>query len=630
VSQDVTVTVAPVTATASADVTTTCAGDPVELSVVAGGGGPFSYVWSDGTNTVGTAAEITVNPTTTTTYTVTVTDVCNNSISDQVTITVNPLPMVSIEEVGPIDICAPGTQVLTANTTTPNPEYQWQNNGVDIDGETSSTLTVTTTGNYSVLVTETSTGCVGSSTAVAVNINPLPVITSVTGPSAVCDGSSATLTAKSEFFETGDATLGTNTTSTSTTGVSPFSAGWEAVRTQYLIRASELQAVNLAAGDISALAFFVTTGYSSIMKDYTLKIAHTNATALGTAYESGSFSTVYGPVDYASGTTANAWRTLDFDTPFTWDGTSNIIVEICFETDPDGSCGTCYGSTSTVRYTATSYNSVYARYADNSVACGSTTFGSAQTSGRTFRPNMQFTGTVIDNQTPNFTWEWNPGALTGSSVSVTPTTQTTYTVVATNTTTGCQSAPQQITVDVTPALTVSADIVGPTNATAHVGSLPVATYSIATTNETSITWDIPVGSTNVSGQGTNTISFNYPVGYSGGSISVTVEGNSPCEPITRTLTITYDCPQAPVVSGPTNVCPFVGTSTEVTYTVAPDPGVSSYNWVVPPNVTIVSGQGTGSLTVTFQTGFTTQANKQIRVTGQSGCGNTAMTIYYLL
>ena len=89
-------------------------------------------------------------------------------------------------------------------------------------------------------------------------------------------------------------------------------------------------------------------------------------------------------------------------------------------------------------------------------------------------------------------------------------------------------------------------------------------------------------------------------------------------------------PSAPFVEGPKNVCQYVGTGEQVVYTVFPDPNVTSYNWVVPPTVNIVSGQGTGTLTVTFLNGFIQLANKQLRVTGTTACGNTPMSIKYLV
>lgn len=95
------------------------------------------------------------------------------------------------------------------------------------------------------------------------------------------------------------------------------------------------------------------------------------------------------------------------------------------------------------------------------------------------------------------------------------------------------------------------------------------------------------------------------------------------------ITQNTSLPATPVVSGPVNVCMYVGTNEVVTYQVPNDPLVSSYEWIVPPTVTLVSGQGTASIQVTFQTGFTSSANKQIRVRALSACGNSGWIIYYL-
>jgi large repetitive protein len=57
--------------------------------------------------------------------------------------------------------------------------------------------------------------------------------------------------------------------------------------------------------------------------------------------------------------------------------------------------------------------------------------------------------------TPGYMYNWMPGSMTGSSVTVTPTVTTTYTVTATDAS-GCQSAPELITVTVNPPLSVNA------------------------------------------------------------------------------------------------------------------------------------------------------------------------------
>ncbi|MFT3909036.1 MAG: zinc-dependent metalloprotease family protein [Ferruginibacter sp.] len=83
------------------------------------------------------------------------------------------------------------------------------------------------------------------------------------------------------------------------------------------------------------------------------------------------------------------------------------------------------------------------------------------------------------------------------------------------------------------------------------------------------------------------------------------------------------------VSGPVNVCQYIGTADQVTYT-ATAAGATGFTWVIPAtNVTIISGQGTANLTVSFQNGFATQANKQLRVTALSPCGNSPLFVYYL-
>ncbi len=95
----------------------------------------------------------------------------------------------------------------------------------------------------------------------------------------------------------------------------------------------------------------------------------------------------------------------------------------------------------------------------------------------------------------------------------------------------------------------------------------------------------------------------------------------------KTLTVVSGA--APTVSGPTNVCPYLGNNVQVSYT-ANTPGASSYTWTLPPNVNLVSGAGTSTITVTFNAGFALQANKQLRVRANSVCGVSAQTIYYLL
>ncbi|MFT3911096.1 MAG: T9SS type A sorting domain-containing protein [Ferruginibacter sp.] len=121
-------------------------------------------------------------------------------------------------------------------------------------------------------------------------------------------------------------------------------------------------------------------------------------------------------------------------------------------------------------------------------------------------------------------------------------------------------------------------------------------------------------------------------GLSANTYNVSVTNNFGCVSLvsaTATVNPQPFVPGAPVVTGITNVCPYAGSGEQLTYT-ASVPGATSYNWILPPNVTLVSGTGTANLVVTIDATFSaTQPNKQIRVTAISECGTSALTIFYL-
>lgn len=83
------------------------------------------------------------------------------------------------------------------------------------------------------------------------------------------------------------------------------------------------------------------------------------------------------------------------------------------------------------------------------------------------------------------------------------------------------------------------------------------------------------------------------------------------------------------IIGQTNVCAYVGTSQVITYRINAVPGAELYLWTVPPTVQLISGQGTTSISVMFNAGFTAAANKQIKVRSISQEGNSADRILYL-
>ena len=92
-------------------------------------------------------------------------------------------------------------------------------------------------------------------------------------------------------------------------------------------------------------------------------------------------------------------------------------------------------------------------------------------------------------------------------------------------------------------------------------------------------------------------------------------------------------PSAPAsITGATDICsyftsPTVATSGAVTY-IAVATNTLSYNWTVPAGVTLVSGQGTNTITVTFASTFVSGA---IAVNSVNACGSStaarSLTVY---
>jgi hypothetical protein len=132
-------------------------------------------------------------------------------------------------------------------------------------------------------------------------------------------------------------------------------------------------------------------------------------------------------------------------------------------------------------------------------------------------------------------------------------------------------------------------ITGPTSicqATAgHVYTVPPITYAYA-----GYVWTLPVGGTITAGAGTNSITVSYS--NSAVSGNVTVYGTSVCGNGTpSSLAVTVNALPVPVINGPA-----VGCITN-TYTYSTASGMSGYAWTVSSGGQIMSGAGTNTITV---------------------------------
>lgn len=111
----------------------------------------------------------------------------------------------------------------------------------------------------------------------------------------------------------------------------PFGTGKQVARTQYLWTASELEDAGLTAGDISGIALnFIGSG--STVHNLTLRMRNSGLDSLEPAhYENAGLTTVF-QQDMTFGGTG--WISFNFTSPFTWDGISNVVLDISYDNTP--------------------------------------------------------------------------------------------------------------------------------------------------------------------------------------------------------------------------------------------------------------------------------------------------------
>ncbi len=169
-----------------------CVGQQIPLSANTGIG--LTYNWLLNGSPISGATSSTYVATQSGSFQVIVTNAAGcRDTSAAVVITLNPRPTAGISAAGPTVFCEPGSVELIASPST-GVTYEWLRNGSTISGAVSSTFLATQSGSYRVIVTNTF-GCSDTSAAIVVTINPRPTASITGGPSPICEGEFATLTA---------------------------------------------------------------------------------------------------------------------------------------------------------------------------------------------------------------------------------------------------------------------------------------------------------------------------------------------------------------------------------------------------------------------------------------------------
>ncbi|MFA5012260.1 MAG: T9SS type A sorting domain-containing protein [Ignavibacteria bacterium] len=162
--------------------------------------------------------------------------------------------------------------------------------------------------------------------------------------------------------------VGTGTTSTSY----PFYTLYEDSRTQMLFKAAELMAGGGGAGFISKLGFTFLTVGSPAMSGFSIKMQTISGTTISSWTTTG-WTQVLDSASYTPPGTGLQY--INLENPFYWNGTGNLLIEVCFDNDTWSSNSTVAGTSQT--------GTVVHNHVDNSAGCNLTATSTAST-----RPNI--------------------------------------------------------------------------------------------------------------------------------------------------------------------------------------------------------------------------------------------------
>ncbi len=428
------------------------------ISISCGGNTAYDYNWSPGTDlsTTNIPNPLLSNASTTTNYVVTITDTASGcSIDRNQTITVVPSYTLTSTQ-SDINICL-GQNV--SFTTTPNPagtyNYSWSPSGIMDDATIANpTATFMTPGTNIIIVqVDNGGGCTKADTIyVNASFGFPPNITMTPDSVTICANASTQLNidlggetpAMCGLSATNSCSGATSQTSigigtTNLGAPSPYYGFFEDSRVQMIYEASELNALGFSGGKITEIAFEILTKAST--QDYTgftIKMGCTSTSDFTgvTQFETGPVQ-VFNSTAYS---TVAGWNTHILDNSYDWDGTSNLIIEVCFD-------NAAWSSTDDVAQTATSLPLTLAQWTDGASGC---TLNAP--SAYAERPNISITQCPSSPDPDIYSYIWTPVVgLSDPTIKnpiASPITTTTYSVLVTDTLGGCfDSGTVTVTID---------------------------------------------------------------------------------------------------------------------------------------------------------------------------------------
>ena len=609
ITTTITVNTTPTVALASVSSPTICSGNSTTITA----SGANSYTLSSTTQTL-TTNPFVVNPTATTTYTLKgiSTSGCLSANTIITTITVNTTPTVALASVSSLTICSGNSTTITAS-------------GANSYTLSSATQTLTTnpfvvnptgTTTYTIIGSSVS-GCLSSNTittTITVNSTPTVAIASVSSPT-ICSGNSATITAigaNSYTLSSATQTLTSNpfvfnpTTTTTFSLIGSNTAGClsaNTITTTITVNTTPTLALPSSGTTLCSGSQLVLNASASGSifwigpNSYTSAATNPTVTNSATILQAGTYSVTTSTV-YGSQVCTSAVEHYSV----------SIVTSVNISV---ASSNLCAGSTTTISPTGASTYTLISNLSSNTglsftvsptVNTTYTVLGTAGTGCNgtsTFTININplpilgisATNTVLcSNQSAtltvsgadSYTWSSTGLAVNDATLTISPLTNTNYSVTGTNTLTGCQNTSIiPIMVNTTPTVNITSSATNICKGDSITINLyGAASYTIS--SPTIITSSIAV----ISPSATSTYTI----------IGTSIES---CNSLTQTLSITVN--DLPIISA-SNQTNCAGNT--VTLTAS---GANSYTWnptgtlgnsllVSPINTTTYNVIGTNTLT----------------------------------
>lgn len=570
------------TITAVTSNTAVCVGAPLSLSVTAAGTS-LTYTWT-GAGTFGSAntASTTVSSPASSDYTVSISNTCGTA-SAAVTVTVNTLPSVTSNS---LLICAGSTSTLTASGAA---TYSWST------GQTAASTTVNPVSNSVYTVTGTDlNGCKASYTT-AVAVNALPAV-SANSPS-VCAGSATTLTATGANTYTWNATQAAGSITVAPTATSVYTLtgtdlnGCEnTFTTQVTVNALPPVTANSPTVCSGSTTTLTASGANTYTWNATQASASMTVNPTGTTMYTVTGTDLNGCENtYTTYVTVSALPTVIANSPSVCIGGTATLTATGADTYTWNA--TQVSASMTVSPVS---NTIYTVTGTDLAGC-ETTFTTQVTVGAlpsvsANSPSVCAGGTTTLTATGADTYTWSTSQA-ATSITVSPTSNTVYTVTGTDLGGCVNSFTTQVTMSAAPVITI--------NSSGSFSICAGGTATLTVSGVDSYTWSTGSNSSSV------TVSPSTATVY-------TVSGNLSGCPVAVTETVGLTVNALPSVSITAMTSALCNTTSTVNLVGSPFGGTFSGAGIV-GNVFSPQAAGTGTFVVSYS------------YTGANACSGIAHT-----